>query len=95
MHTPVHAGASSWHTLHLYIEPNASIRCRACEELAWARKAQEETGRRAEALAAAEARAEATSRDLERRTAQLQVTVRTLEAAEGCYKHTVCTDTLR
>lgn len=74
------------HTLHAcIIELSASVCCRAGEELAWARKAQEETGRRAEALAAAEARSEAASRDLDRQTAQLQVTVQTPEAAEGCH----------
>lgn len=46
---------------------------RADEERAWARKTQEELGKRAEVLAAAEARSEAASRDLDRQTAQLQV----------------------
>lgn len=51
-------------------------RCyRADEERAWARKTQEQLGKRAESLAAAEARSEAASRDLERQTTQLQVNI--------------------
>jgi len=54
-------------------EEVAAGRAEAAEQRAWLRQAQQDLGRRAEALAAGEAKAEAAAADAERRAAQLQV----------------------
>lgn len=68
--------------LHQYraAEEVAAGRAEAAEQRAWARQTQEELGRRAESLAAGEARAEAATRELDRQAAGLQV----LLAASSC-----------